>query len=57
MALAPRDGMLTSAAAIGALLGGGRDIALLGAHPVGAIVLLVLVILWSYARTFCERDT
>ena len=47
---------LTSAAAIGALLDGERDIALL-AVTIGAVVLLVLVILWSYARTFGERDT
>jgi hypothetical protein len=47
---------LTSAAAIGALVGGERGIALL-AVTVGAVVLLLLVILWSYARTFGERDT
>jgi hypothetical protein len=46
---------LTSAAAIGALLGGERDVALL-ALTVGAVVVLVLVIVWSYARTFGERD-
>jgi hypothetical protein len=46
---------VTSAAAIGALLEEERDIALL-VITVGAVVLLVLVILWSYARTFGERD-
>jgi hypothetical protein len=42
---------LTAAAAVGALLGGERDIAVL-VVSVGAVALLVLVILWSYARTF-----
>jgi hypothetical protein len=46
---------LTAAAAIGSLLSGGRDIAVL-AVTVGAGVLMVLVIFWSFARTFGQRD-